>query len=91
MVLDSGLGGGWRSRVLGLRELVKAETQLVYLTATLRPADEARRYDGREEDVEEMEGARLEKLLGREAGFSGWRAWGGASLRRNWNMEGWRG
>ncbi|KAJ1677962.1 hypothetical protein EV182_005075, partial [Spiromyces aspiralis] len=31
----------WRSRVLGLRELVKAETQLVYLTATLRPADEA--------------------------------------------------
>ncbi|KAK4233031.1 P-loop containing nucleoside triphosphate hydrolase protein, partial [Achaetomium macrosporum] len=41
VVLDSGAGGAWRSRVLGLRGLVKAETQLVYLTATLRPADEA--------------------------------------------------
>ncbi|KAK4095671.1 P-loop containing nucleoside triphosphate hydrolase protein, partial [Parathielavia hyrcaniae] len=41
VVLDSGAGGGWRSRMLGLRGLVKAETQLVYLTATLRPADEA--------------------------------------------------
>lgn len=40
-VLDSGAGGHWRSRMLGLRRLVKAETQLVYLTATLRPADEA--------------------------------------------------
>ena len=57
-----------------------------------RGARGARRKNGMvEEDVEEMEGARLEKLLGREAGFSGWRAWGGASLRRNWNMEGWRG
>ena len=26
VVLDSGVGGGWRSRVLGLRGLVKAET-----------------------------------------------------------------
>ncbi|KAK4096675.1 hypothetical protein N658DRAFT_562300, partial [Parathielavia hyrcaniae] len=41
VVLDSGAGGGWRSRMLGLRGLIKAETQLVYLTATLRPADEA--------------------------------------------------
>jgi superfamily II DNA helicase RecQ len=41
VVLDSGAGGSWRSRVLGLRGLVRAETQLVYLTATLRPADEA--------------------------------------------------
>ncbi|KAL8300987.1 hypothetical protein RB593_003818 [Gaeumannomyces tritici] len=41
VVLDSGAGGSWRTRVLGLRGLVKAETQLVYLTATLRPADEA--------------------------------------------------
>ena len=41
VVLDSGTGGGWRSRMLGLRGLVKAETQLVYLTATLRPAVEA--------------------------------------------------
>ena len=40
-VLDSGAGGTWRSRVLGLRGLVKAEVQMVYLTATLRPADEA--------------------------------------------------
>ncbi|KAK4242971.1 P-loop containing nucleoside triphosphate hydrolase protein, partial [Corynascus novoguineensis] len=40
-VLDSGAGGTWRSRVLGLRGLVKAEAQMVYLTATLRPADEA--------------------------------------------------
>jgi superfamily II DNA helicase RecQ len=41
VVLDSGAGGAWRSRMLGLRGLVRAETQLVYLTATLRPADEA--------------------------------------------------
>ena len=41
VVLDSGAGGGWRSPMLALRGLVKAETQLVYLTATLRPADTA--------------------------------------------------
>ncbi|KAK4031212.1 hypothetical protein C8A01DRAFT_21538, partial [Parachaetomium inaequale] len=41
IVLDSGAGGRWRSRMLGLRRLAKAEAQLVYLTATLRPADEA--------------------------------------------------
>ena len=41
IVLDSGPGGGWRSRMLGLRGLIKAEAQIVYLTATLRPADEA--------------------------------------------------
>ncbi|KAK3898445.1 P-loop containing nucleoside triphosphate hydrolase protein [Staphylotrichum tortipilum] len=41
VVLDSGAGGGWRSRMLWLRGLVKAEVQMVYLTATLRPADEA--------------------------------------------------
>jgi superfamily II DNA helicase RecQ len=39
VVLDS--TGGWRKRMLALRELVKAETQLVYLTATMRPRDEA--------------------------------------------------
>jgi Helicase conserved C-terminal domain len=38
VVLDS--IGGWRSRMLGLRALVKSETQLVYLTATMRPRDE---------------------------------------------------
>jgi superfamily II DNA helicase RecQ len=41
VILDSGAGGAWRSRILELRELVRTETQLVYLTATLRPADEA--------------------------------------------------
>jgi hypothetical protein len=41
VVLDFGAGGAWRSRMLGLRGLVRAETQLVYLTAILRPADEA--------------------------------------------------
>ena len=41
VVLDSGAGGGWRPRLLGLWGLVKTETQLVYLTAILRPADEA--------------------------------------------------
>lgn len=38
VVLDS--TGGWRTRMLALRDLVKAETQLVYLTATMRPRDE---------------------------------------------------
>ena len=38
VVLDS--TGGWRMRMLALRDLVKAETQLVYLTATMRPRDE---------------------------------------------------
>jgi superfamily II DNA or RNA helicase len=32
---------GWRTRVLKLRNLVKAETQLVYLTATLKPKEES--------------------------------------------------
>ena len=36
---------------------------------------------------EEVEGARLDRLLGREAGFSGWRDWGGASGRLSWNMD----
>lgn len=35
------LTGGWRSRVLRLRNLVKAETQLVYLMATLKPKEES--------------------------------------------------
>jgi superfamily II DNA helicase RecQ len=39
VVLDS--TKGWRTRMLGLRDLVKTETQLVYLTATMRPRDEA--------------------------------------------------
>ena len=34
-------------------------------------------------DTEEMEELRLERLRGREAGFSDWRDWGGASLRRS--------
>lgn len=38
VVLDS--LGGWRSRMLRLRELVKVGTQLVYLTATMRPSEE---------------------------------------------------
>jgi len=38
VVLDS--TEGWRSRMLGLRDLVRAETQLVYLTATMRPSEE---------------------------------------------------
>ncbi|KAF2174793.1 P-loop containing nucleoside triphosphate hydrolase protein [Zopfia rhizophila CBS 207.26] len=38
VVLDS--TGGWRTRMLALRDLVKAETQLVYLTATMRPKEE---------------------------------------------------
>jgi len=38
VVLDS--TKGWRSRLLGLRNLVMAETQMVYLTATLRPREE---------------------------------------------------
>jgi len=38
VVLDS--VGGFRSRMLALRQLVRAETQMVYLTATLRPRDE---------------------------------------------------
>jgi superfamily II DNA helicase RecQ len=37
-VVDS--TGGWRTRKLALRNLVKAETQLVHLTATIRPRDE---------------------------------------------------
>ncbi|KAF1925609.1 P-loop containing nucleoside triphosphate hydrolase protein, partial [Didymella exigua CBS 183.55] len=32
---------GWRTKVLKLRELVKAETQLVCLTATLKPTEES--------------------------------------------------
>ena len=38
VVLDS--TEGWRSRMLGLRDLVRVETQLVYLTATMRPSEE---------------------------------------------------
>ncbi|KAF2187533.1 P-loop containing nucleoside triphosphate hydrolase protein [Zopfia rhizophila CBS 207.26] len=30
---------GWRSRILALRELFRAETQMVYLTATLRQSE----------------------------------------------------
>jgi hypothetical protein len=41
VVLDLGAGGGCRSRISGLGGLVKAKTQLVYLTATSPPADEA--------------------------------------------------
>jgi superfamily II DNA helicase RecQ len=37
-VLDS--TQGWRSKLLELRNLVKVETQLVYLTATLKPKEE---------------------------------------------------
>jgi superfamily II DNA helicase RecQ len=37
-VLDS--KGGWRRRMLRLRDLVKTEAQLVYLTATMRRCDE---------------------------------------------------
>jgi superfamily II DNA helicase RecQ len=32
---------GWRAQVLKLRTLVQAETQLVYLTATLKPKEES--------------------------------------------------
>jgi superfamily II DNA helicase RecQ len=32
---------GWRTQVLKLRNLVQAETQLVYLTATLKPKEES--------------------------------------------------
>jgi superfamily II DNA helicase RecQ len=32
---------GWRTRVLKLRNLVKAETQLLFLTATLKPKEES--------------------------------------------------
>jgi hypothetical protein len=39
-VMDSGVGGQWRSRMLGLRGLPRAEVQLVYLRATIRPTDE---------------------------------------------------
>ena len=39
VVLD--LTKGWRTRILGLWDLVKTETQLVYLTAIIRPRDEA--------------------------------------------------
>jgi superfamily II DNA helicase RecQ len=38
VVLDS--LEGFRSRMLGLRSLTRAETQMVYLTATLRPSEE---------------------------------------------------
>jgi superfamily II DNA helicase RecQ len=38
VVLDS--LNGFRSRMLALRNLVRAETQMVYLTATLRPREE---------------------------------------------------
>ncbi|KAH7074973.1 P-loop containing nucleoside triphosphate hydrolase protein, partial [Paraphoma chrysanthemicola] len=38
VVLDS--LEGFRSRMLGLRGLTRAETQMVYLTATLRPSEE---------------------------------------------------
>jgi superfamily II DNA helicase RecQ len=38
VVLDS--LSGFRSRLLALRNLVRAETQMVYLTATLRPREE---------------------------------------------------
>jgi len=38
VVLDSKTG--WRSRMLALRNLVMTETQMVYLTATLRPREE---------------------------------------------------
>jgi superfamily II DNA helicase RecQ len=38
VVLDS--LDGFRSRMLALRNLVQAETQMVYLTATLRPRKE---------------------------------------------------
>ena len=34
IVLDS--TSGWRTQILGLQDLVKAETQLVYLTATMQ-------------------------------------------------------
>jgi hypothetical protein len=40
IILNFGIAGGWRFRILKLRKLVRAETQLVYLTAILRPADE---------------------------------------------------
>jgi hypothetical protein len=39
VVLDS--LHGWRARVLALRRLVTVGTQMVYLTATLRPSEEA--------------------------------------------------
>jgi superfamily II DNA helicase RecQ len=38
VVLDS--TKGWRTKMLALRDLVKMETQLVYLTATMRPSEE---------------------------------------------------
>jgi len=38
VVLDS--VDGWRTRMLALRNLVMVETQMVYLTATLRPSEE---------------------------------------------------
>ncbi len=38
VMLDS--TGGWRTQMLALWNLIKTETQLVYLTATMRPRDE---------------------------------------------------
>ncbi|KIV98743.1 uncharacterized protein PV09_09495 [Verruconis gallopava] len=38
VVLDS--RGGWRTEILELRQLVRLQTQLVYLTATLMPSEE---------------------------------------------------
>jgi hypothetical protein len=38
VVLDS--RGGWRSMILELRQLVRLQTQMVYLTATLMPSEE---------------------------------------------------
>jgi superfamily II DNA/RNA helicase len=43
VVLDS--VGGFRSRMLGLSRLLRAETQMVYLTATMPPKDEQRFMD----------------------------------------------
>jgi superfamily II DNA helicase RecQ len=40
VVLNSGVASEWRFRMLKLRKLIRAETQLVYLTAILRPANE---------------------------------------------------
>lgn len=52
VVLDS--VNGWRERMLQLRKLIMIETQMVYLTATLRPRDEVEfsRLMGLPEDKE---------------------------------------
>jgi superfamily II DNA helicase RecQ len=65
VVLDS--VGSWRVRMLGLRKLIRMETQLVYLTATLRPCDEVE----------------FSRLMGLPEGKEGCHWFRGPTTRRN--------